>query len=57
VFGCSVEAQERITGRSFGITARDILSAGSTNIEVIGPILEEEASAIHREFWKGRRSG
>jgi len=53
VFGCSVETQEQISGRSFGITARDILSAGSKKIEVIGPVLQEEASAVHRELWKG----
>lgn len=57
VFGCSVEAQERITRRDFGITSRDILSVGNKNIQVIGPILEDEAAAIHREFWNSRRSG
>ena len=48
VFGCSVETQERITGRNFGITSRQILGAGDKAIEVVGPILEEAASAVHR---------
>lgn len=50
VFGCSVEEQQRITGRDFGITSRDILSAGNKKIEVIGPILEHDAGAVHRDF-------
>ncbi len=52
VFGCSVKTQERITGRDFGITSRQILGVGDKAVEVIGPILEEEASAVHRDLEK-----
>ena len=52
VFGCSVKTQERITGRNFGITSRQILGVGDKAVEVIGPILEEEASAVHRDLEK-----
>lgn len=52
VFGCSSEALATITGRSFDITSRQIFAAGRVTVEVIGPILEDEAVELHRRFWK-----
>lgn len=56
VFGCSMRMLHSITGRAFGVSCRQILGTGEKKIEVIGPVLEDEASKIHRDFWVGRSS-
>ena len=52
VFGCSSETLGSITGRGPEITSRQIFAAGKRTVEVIGPILENEAVEVHRRFWK-----
>ncbi len=52
VFGCSSDTLGSITGRGLDITSRQIFAAGRRSVEVIGPILEDEASEAHRRFWK-----
>lgn len=37
---------------SLSLSCRDVLQSGSKVINVIGPILEEEAREPHLEFWK-----
>lgn len=48
VFGCSQSAFARETRCGFSMPCREIFAAGSRTIEVIGPILEDEALAVHR---------
>jgi len=52
VFGCSAEALGKITGRGLEVTSRQIFAAGKRTVEVVGPILEDEAVEVHRRFWK-----
>ncbi len=52
VFGCSAEALGKITGRGLEVTSRQIFAAGTRTVEVIGPILEDEAVEAHRRVWK-----
>lgn len=37
---------------SLNITCREILERGTKEVKVIGPVLEEEASEPHLDFWK-----
>lgn len=52
VFGCSAEALGKITGRGLEVTSRQIFAAGKRTVEVVGPILEDEAVEGHHRFWK-----
>ena len=37
---------------SISLTSKDIFSNATPSIEVIGPVLEEEAAEVHQGFWK-----
>ena len=56
VFGLSEENLYRmISDKSEDvllIPCRELYAKGRKQIEVIGPILEEEAYVIHQDFWK-----
>ena len=54
VFGCSAVALGEIAGGAFVVPARDLLKLGNREINVIGPLLEDQGIAIHRDFWKGK---
>ena len=49
IFGCSMERYIKIAGNSLDIHCLDVLA--STNIDIIGPILEEEAVKVHKDYW------
>ena len=55
VFGLSQKSLYEIIGTDtaemLNLSCRDIFSHGNKSIDVIGPILEEEAKAVHHEFW------
>ena len=51
VYGCSAEILGEIAGGSFVVPSRELFSKGKRKIEVIGPILPEEGTEIHRNFW------
>ena len=38
-------------GDSLPITCREVFAKGNKNIEVIGPVHEEEAKEVHKDFW------
>ena len=38
-------------GRQLVLSSRDVLSRGQRPVEVVGPLLEEEARAVHAGFW------
>lgn len=54
VFGCSNQALERLAGQGLSISCRDVFSRGAKKTEVFGPILEQDALAVHAGFWDGR---
>jgi len=58
VFGLSEKRLRRITGAhaenpTLDLPCRTVFAAGQRAIEVIGPLLEEEAAALHAGVWDG----
>ena len=53
VFGCSNQTLIEIAGPGLSISCRDVFAGGAQPTEVIGPILEDEATAVHKAFWDG----
>jgi len=53
VYGCSAVMLGEIAGGTFVVPCRDLLKYGKRQISVVGPILEDQGAAIHRNFWKG----
>lgn len=52
VFACSVDKLATFTSDSLLINSRRILEHGKRPIEVVGPILEDEAAQVHLDFWE-----
>lgn len=52
VFACSSGKLAEFVSDSLRITSRQILQHGDHEVEVIGPILEEEAAQGHIGFWE-----
>lgn len=51
VYGCPNEDLGRILSGNLDISSRVILSRGTRKVEVVGPILRDEAAEIHRRYW------
>ena len=51
VFGCSAEELGNIAGGDFVIPCQDIFARGKRPITVIGPVLVEESTAVHQQYW------
>ena len=51
VFGCAATTLGTIAGDDFLIPCAEIFARGSRPVEVIGPVLEEEGSAVHQRYW------
>ncbi len=51
VFGCSAAALGAITGGSLVAPLRQLLAHGQRGVEVIGSVLEHEATDVHSRFW------
>ena len=55
VFGLSQEGLYELAGGDpkdeLLLSCRDVLSHGGRDIEIIGPLLEEEARSVHLDFW------
>jgi tRNA(Arg) A34 adenosine deaminase TadA len=57
VYGLSEKTLAALIGRhsdnlTLDLDCRSVLATGQRRIEVIGPLLEEEALAVHRGFWQ-----
>jgi len=52
VYGCPAEALSRIKGSGFLLPSREVFARGTRAVEVVGPILADEALEIHRKYWK-----
>jgi tRNA(Arg) A34 adenosine deaminase TadA len=58
VYGLSERRLKTITGDhpenpTLDLPCRDVFAAGQRRIEVIGPLLEDEAAALHAGVWRG----
>jgi tRNA(Arg) A34 adenosine deaminase TadA len=51
VYACSAETLGAIAGGSFVVPSRELFARGQPVVEVVGPILEEEAAKLHRSYW------
>jgi tRNA(Arg) A34 adenosine deaminase TadA len=56
VYGLSEHAMKTIIGPNpenltLDLPCRTVLAAGQRNVEVIGPMLEDEAAAVHEGVW------
>lgn len=51
VFACRGEKLYEFASGGLHTTSRDILQRGERTVNVIGPILEEEAAQVHVGFW------
>ena len=61
VYGLSEAGLARMTGAdpenpTLDLPARTVLNAGQRRVEVIGPLLVEEATAVHVGFWDPGRA-
>ena len=54
VYGCSATALSMLTHGSLVIPSRQLFGRGRRPVEVIGPVLEAEALALHRAYWGDR---
>jgi tRNA(Arg) A34 adenosine deaminase TadA len=51
VYACPAETVAELAGSTFVVPSRELFARGQPVVEVIGPILEEEAVQLHRAFW------
>lgn len=52
VFGVSARAMAEAIGRPYrGLPLREVVRATGYEIDVIGPVMQEDGLRIHREFW------
>src|SRR5712664_2696461 len=56
VYGLSEHRLRNLTGNhpenpTLDLPCREVLGSGQRNTEVIGPLLEDEAAAVHAEAW------
>jgi tRNA(Arg) A34 adenosine deaminase TadA len=56
VFGLGEQRLKAITGAhpenpTLDMPCRNVFAAGQKTIEVVGPLLEDEAAALHENFW------
>jgi tRNA(Arg) A34 adenosine deaminase TadA len=59
VFGQTEKSLKATTGNhpdnpTLDLPCRAVFSAGQRSVEVIGPVLEEEAAALQDDFWRAR---
>ena len=54
VYGCSAIALGVVTGGSLVLSSRQVFASGTRRVDVVGPVLETEALAVHRAYWSAR---
>ena len=54
VFGCSAIELGVVAGGSLVMPSRQVFASGTRRVEVVGPVLETEALAVHRACWSAR---
>lgn len=51
VYACSEERLYEQSGGGLLVPCRTVFSNGARPVEVVGPILEDEAVTVHQKFW------
>jgi len=59
VYGLSERRLRELTGNhpenpTLDLPCRTVFAAGQRSTEVVGPLLEDEAAALHQAFWRAR---
>src|SRR5688572_9241539 len=54
VYACSEQRLAQIAGIGLDVPCRVVLESGARKVEVIGPVLSEEAALIHLDYWPTR---
>mgnify|MGYP003110249110 CR=1 FL=1 len=59
VYGASERRLKELTGNhpenpTLDLPCRVVFSAGQREIDVVGPLLEDEAAAVHQAFWSSQ---
>ena len=54
VFACSEARLGQIAGIGLAVPCRVVFDSGARRVEVIGPLLEEEAVQTHMNYWPRR---
>lgn len=57
VYGCSEARLGQIAGIGLAVPCRVVFDSGARRVEVIGPVLEDEAAATHLDYWPQRLAG
>jgi tRNA(Arg) A34 adenosine deaminase TadA len=52
VYGCSATTLGKHSNGSFMVSCRSVFQHARENVQVEGPLLEDEASLVHANFWK-----
>jgi tRNA(Arg) A34 adenosine deaminase TadA len=52
VFALSSEELGKITGGDLNISCREIFASAREKVEVVGPLLIDEARKAHEDFWR-----
>lgn len=57
VYGVSEQRLKQMTGNhpenpTLDLPCRQVFAAGQRPVEVIGPVLEDEAAEVHKAFWR-----
>jgi tRNA(Arg) A34 adenosine deaminase TadA len=56
VYALPAEELAALAGRSFIVPSRDLLARSSDSVSVVGPLLVEDARAVHLGFWSTSRA-
>jgi tRNA(Arg) A34 adenosine deaminase TadA len=61
VYGQSEAGLKAMTGAheenpTLDLPCRTVFASGQRDVEIIGPLLEDEAAALQRDFWTGARA-
>lgn len=55
VYGCSEAKLGEFNGGALNVSCHDVLAHSKRRIEIIGPVIEDEATAPHVGFWDDHR--
>ena len=51
VYACPAEALDRVAGPGLALPCREVFARGDRPVEVVGPLLQQEAVALHEAYW------
>jgi tRNA(Arg) A34 adenosine deaminase TadA len=59
VYGLAERSLKQLTGDhpenpTLDLPCRTVFAAGQRKVEIVGPLLEDEAAALHADIWRKR---